>query len=114
MRKKNNISNKLLDMILIQAAKVEYLCIDEYLKEMGYDMKVSRAIRDKLINDGMANPVHDGGITIEISIEGRLFENDGGYRRKALKEYIPHITALIGCISGVISFIWHVLTLIFG
>ena len=40
--------------------------------------------------------------------EGRLFIEKGGYMYKYFKELIPPYTALIGCITGVISFIWLV------
>ena len=70
---------------------------------------IARDIQVKLIRDGYATIVNDGEYSIRISTDGHLLLKDGGYVRQNIKEYIPPATALIGCITGVISLVWNVL-----
>lgn len=115
MRKgKNDISNSLLDKILREARKSEYISIDDFLEENGYDKSLSKMIRDKLLKDGYIVSVNDGYGDIAITINGLLLLKDGGYVRQRIKEYIPPTTALIGCVTGTISFVWHVLAWLLG
>lgn len=57
---KKNITNSLLDRILKEARKTQYISIDDFLKEKGYDKSLSRMIRDKLIKDGNVVSINDG------------------------------------------------------
>lgn len=112
MKNRIDISNKLLDSILKESKKKDYISIEKFLIKNGYDKRMAKGIRNKLINDGNAVLVNDDEYSIRISTEGFLFIKDGGYTRKSIKEYIPPITALIGCITGLISFLWHIVSLI--
>lgn len=87
------------------------ISIERYLSDKGFNKRLARDIQVKLINDGYATIINDGEYSIKISANGQLFVNDGGYKRALIKEYIPPITALIGCITGTISFIWHIVSL---
>ena len=112
MKEKTGITIKLLDNILKEAMKKEEISIERYLSSRGYSKRLAKGIQVKLINDGYATIINDGEYSIKISANGCLFVNDGGYKRAILKEYIPPITALIGCITGTISFIWHIVSLL--
>lgn len=114
MKGKEKISNSLLDRILKEARKTQYISIDDFLKGKGYDKSLSKMIRDKLIKDGNVVSVNDGYGDISITVNGLLLLKDGGYVRKRIKEYIPPTTALIGCITGTISFVWNVLAWLLG
>ena len=111
MKKNTHISNKLLDNILNEARKSGTISIESYLSKNGYSSRLARDIQVKLVKDGYAVMVNDGEYSIRISVSGSLFISEGGYRRALIKEYIPTITALIGCITGLISFIWHIVSL---
>ena len=111
MKEKTDITIKLLDNILKEATKKEEVSIERYLSGKGFNKRLARDIQVKLINDGYATLINDGECSIKISANGQLFVNDGGYKRALIKEYIPPITALIGCITGTISFIWHIVSL---
>lgn len=106
-----DISNRLLDSLLKEAMKKDYISVEKYLTENGYDKRMAKGIRIKLINDGNAVLINDDEYSMKISTNGLLFIKDGGYTMKNIKEYIPQITALIGCITGLISFLWHVVSL---
>jgi hypothetical protein len=111
MKEKTDITIKLLDSILKETMKKGEISIERYLSGKGYSKRIARSIQVKLINDGYVALVNDGECSIKISANGQLFVNDGGYKRALIKEYIPPITALIGCITGTISFIWHIVSL---
>ena len=111
MKEKTGITIKLLDSILKETMKKGKISIERYLSDKGFNKGLTRGIQVKLINDGYATLINDGECSIRISANGCIFVNDGGYRRAILKEYIPPITALIGCITGTISFIWHIVSL---
>ena len=111
MKEKTSITINLLDSILKEAVKNGEISIERYLSSKGYSKQLARDIQVKLINDGYATIINDGEYSIKISANGQLFVNDGGYKRALIKEYIPPITALIGCITGTISFIWHIVSL---
>lgn len=111
MEEKTGITIKLLDSILKEAMKRGKISIERYLSDKGFNKRLARDIQVKLINDGYATIINDGEYSIKISANGQLFVNDGGYKRALIKEYIPPITALIGCITGTISFIWHIVSL---
>lgn len=106
---KIDITNKLLDNILRKAQKENGLSIERYLKKHGYDKRMARAIRIKLVNDGYAVSVNDDEYSIRVSVNGWLLLKDGGYVRQRIKEYIPPTTALIGCVTGTISLIWQII-----
>ena len=72
------------------------------------DVDKIKTIRMKLIRDGLAYNSNKMHYSLVISSEGRLFIEKGGYMYKYFKELIAPYTALIGCITGVISFIWLV------
>lgn len=111
MKKNLDISNRLLDNILKEAKDKEIVSVERYLSENSYDKRMAREIRNKLIQDGYTVIVNDDEYSMRISTNGWLFINNGGYRMQMIKEYIPPITALIGCITGLISFLWHVVSL---
>lgn len=111
---KKNISNSLLDKILKEARKAQYISIDDFLTENGFDKSLSRMIRDKLVKDGNVVSVNDGYGDVAITTNGLLLLKDGGYVRQRIKEYIPPTTALIGCVTGVISLVWNVLAWLLG
>lgn len=111
MKEKTSITINLLDSILKEAVKNGEISIERYLSSKGYSKQLARGIQVKLINDGYATIINDGEYSIRISANGSLFVKDGGYRMSLIKEYIPPITALIGCITGTISFIWHIVSL---
>lgn len=111
MKNRTDISNRLLDSLLKEAMKKDYISVEKYLIEKGYDKRMAKGIRNKLINDGNAVLVNDDEYSMRISTNGFLFIKDGGYTMKNIKEYIPPITALIGCITGLISFLWHIVSL---
>lgn len=70
------------------------------------DIDKIKTIRAKLIYDKVAFHLNGGQYLLMITSEGRLLVERGGYKYKYLKELIPPYTALIGCITGTVSFIW--------
>lgn len=106
---KIDITNKLLDNILKKAQKENELSIERYLASHGYNKRMARGIRTKLVQDGYAVSVNDDEYSIRISVNGWLLLKDGGYVRQQIKEYIPPTTSLVGCVTGTISLIWQIL-----
>ena len=106
---KIDITNKLLDNILKKAQKENGLSIERYLASHGYNKRMARGIRTKLVQDGYAVSVNDDEYSIRISVNGWLLLKDGGYVRQRIKEYIPPTTSLVGCVTGTISLIWQIL-----
>lgn len=111
---KEDISNSLLDKILKEAQKSDYINIDEVLVKEGFDKRLAKMIQAKLIKDGYVVSVNDGYGDVCITTNGCLLVKDGGYRMQRIKEYIPPITSLVGCVTGTISFVWHVLAWLLG
>lgn len=85
MENKIEISSRLLDNILKDAKKKETLSIERYLHDNGYDKRMARGIRNKLIHDGYAVAFNDDEYSMRISTNGWLFINDGGYHRQMKK-----------------------------
>lgn len=103
-----NISNKLLDNILRESSKTGIVCIEDYLSSNCHDKTIAKIIREKLVDDKYAIHLNDGCNSVKLTANGHIFISNGGYRRKAIKDCIPNATAIIGCITGTISFIWLV------
>lgn len=106
--KKRNISNKLLDKILKESSKSGVVCIEDYLLDNGYDKTLAKIIQEKLVSDKYAVHLNDGCNSVRLTADGLIFISNGGYKIKAIKDNIPNTTAIIGCITGTISFIWLV------
>jgi hypothetical protein len=109
MKVKTDITDKLLDKILREARNKETMSIERYLDNHGYNKRMARGIRTKLVQDGYAVYVNDDEYSIRISVNGWLLLKDGGYVRQRIKEYIPPTTSLVGCVTGTISLIWQIL-----
>jgi hypothetical protein len=109
MREKTDITDKLLDRILREAKNKDIMSIERYLESHGYNKRMARGIRTKLVNDGYAVSVNDDEYSIRISVNGWLMLKDGGYVRQRIKEYIPPTTSLVGCVTGTISLIWQII-----
>ncbi len=101
----NDINSFALDFLLKKSLKGE--CnITQALKEKGYNTNLSQSIYVKLIRDGVAQMGPNGTGHINITAYGSVFIKSGGYSWRIIKEYTPPITSIIGCITGVSSFIW--------
>lgn len=72
MKNKSDISNRLLDSLLKEAMKKDYISVEKYLIENGYDKRMAKGIRNKLINDGNAVLVNDDEYSMRISTNGFL------------------------------------------
>lgn len=79
------------------------------------DINRMKTIRMKLIEDRVAYNAANmfGDYSLVISSQGRLLFENGGYRRKARFEYLPPITSVIGCVTGVISLLWLIVSSFF-
>lgn len=122
MAGKDSFDYSLLDWVLLQYQKgdddktaTKYV-ISHLLKEYGVDStdKLSTMVINKLTSDGFVDRhfVKEGlrsECYLILTEEGKLFAKRGGYKWKHIRQNIPNTTALIGCITGTISFLWLVI-----